>query len=157
SRRRHGAPTANIHEHVGRDDAEPSPRTSKFVRFGSGASRAMPRNPRTVDARPAGIGVARVRVVTMTTSRSGFIGCATLIILSLASSVRAQVPLDHLLCHEVHTPRTALDGNVDLEALNPDFSAAGCRITGRTKLFCEPAAASGFVPTVQPGPPGQDL
>jgi hypothetical protein len=94
----------------------------------------------------------------MAISRSSSIVCATLVVLSLGSRVWAQVPFDHLLCHEVHTPRAALDGAVDLAALNPDFSAAGCHITGRTKLFCEPAIASGFAPPTQvPSPPGQDL
>src|SRR5262249_48930363 len=138
-------------------DADHSPRSSKFVRSGLSVDSLGASKVRAPDARAGGIAVAQVRVLIMRTSRSGFIGCATLFLLSLGSSVRAQVPFDHLLCHEVHTPRGALDGNVDLEALNPDFSAAGCSITGRTKLFCEPAAASGFVPTVQPGPPGQDL
>jgi hypothetical protein len=98
------------------------------------------------------------RSLGMAISRSGFIISAMLVVLSLGSPVRAQVPFDHLLCHEVHTPRAALDEAVDLDALNPAFSAIGCHITGRTKLFCEPAIATGFVPPTQvPSPPGQDL
>lgn len=78
------------------------------------------------------------------------LACLTAMLSPLSSS--AQGTFDHLKCHRMKDP-TQLNATADLDALQPDFSDSGCKLTGKAKLFCVPVTKKNVSPT----PPRPDI
>lgn len=64
----------------------------------------------------------------------------------------AQGVFDHLKCHSVKDP-VQLNHDVDLDALQHEFSDTDCELTGRAKYFCVPVSKD----NVRPAPPLPDV
>ncbi len=82
-----------------------------------------------------------------TSTVAGCLLAASLLLLTGSRPVRGQV-FESLKCHKVVSAGggAPLMGTLDVTALEPDFSAQGCRIIGRATELCAAVHVSGDQP-----------